>query len=88
MRDTIGRDTLDVGIGIVGFFAFAFFVVTVVCELTGTDALGWALTLLVFVLLLGGLLLARRRMTGGADERDRGAPGARRWPRGRSGDWE
>lgn len=83
MRDTFSRDTLDVGIGIVGFFAFAFFVVTVACELTGTDALGWALTLLVFVLLLGALLLQRRRMTAALDAgagRPRGArPGRNDW---------
>ena len=78
----MGRDTLDVGIGIVGFFAFAFFVVTVVCELTGTDALGWALTLLVFVLLLGALLLARRRMSA------RGVSMERRGSGNGPGDWE
>jgi len=82
VHDTIGRDTLDVGIGIVGFFAFAFFVVTVACELTGTDALGWALTLLVLVMLLGGLLLARRRMTA------RGVPSGRRGSGHGHGDWE
>ncbi|WP_246846334.1 hypothetical protein [Humibacter ginsenosidimutans] len=57
------REVLDVFIGAVGFFAFAFFVITVVCELTGRDALGWALTLLAFVLLLAALIAARRRMT-------------------------
>jgi hypothetical protein len=31
--------------------------------LTRTDALGWALTLLVLVLVLAALLLSRRRMT-------------------------
>lgn len=82
MRDTIGRDTLDVGIGIVGFFAFAFFVVTVASELTGADALGWALTLLALVLLLAALLLARRRMTA------RGGSGGRRGSGEGPGDWE
>lgn len=57
------RETLDVFIGVVGFFTAAFFVITLVCELTGQDALGWALTLLAFVVLLALLLLGRRRMT-------------------------
>ena len=57
------RETLDVFIGIVGFFTAAFFVITLVCEVTGQDALGWALTLLAFVVLLALLLLGRRRMT-------------------------
>lgn len=56
-------ETLDVGIGIIGFFAFAFLVITIICELTGTDALGWALALLAFVLVLAALLVSRRRIT-------------------------
>jgi protein-S-isoprenylcysteine O-methyltransferase Ste14 len=55
-------ELIDVGIGIVGFFAFAFLVVTIVTELTGADALGWALTLLVLVIILGLLWRARRRI--------------------------
>lgn len=62
MRRHESLDYVDVCIGIVGFFAFAFLVVTVVSELTGTDALGWAMTLLAFVLILTALLLVRRRM--------------------------
>jgi predicted RND superfamily exporter protein len=62
-RSTNMLETVDVGIGIVGFFAFAFLVITVICELTGTDALGWALALLVFVLVLAALLMFRRRIT-------------------------
>jgi hypothetical protein len=56
-------ETLDVGIGIIGFFAFAFLVITIICELTGTDALGWALALLAFVLVLAALLVSRRRIS-------------------------
>jgi hypothetical protein len=41
-----------------------------VSELTGADALGWALTLLAFVVVLGLLLAWRRRMTAHARERD------------------
>ncbi|WP_426519356.1 hypothetical protein ACPPVQ_05280 [Diaminobutyricibacter sp. McL0618] len=56
------RYLVDVGIGLVGFFAFVFLIVTIVSELTGADALGWALTLLVFVITLGLLWRARIRM--------------------------
>jgi hypothetical protein len=62
MRRGDRLETLDVFIGIVGFFAFAFLVITVVCEVTGTDALGWALTVLALLLVLACLLLARRNM--------------------------
>jgi predicted RND superfamily exporter protein len=62
-RNTDVLDTVDVGIGIIGFFAFAFFVITVISELTGTDALGWAMALLAFVLILTALLLTRRNIT-------------------------
>ena len=53
---------VDVGIGLVGFFAFVFLIVTIVSELTGADALGWALTLLVLVIVLGLLWRARIRL--------------------------
>jgi protein-S-isoprenylcysteine O-methyltransferase Ste14 len=53
-------EMVDVGIGIVGFFAFAFLIVTIVTELMGADALGWALTLLALVLILVLLWQARR----------------------------
>jgi LPXTG-motif cell wall-anchored protein len=60
MRDP--AEFIDIGIGIVGFFSFAFLVVTAATELTGGDALGWALTLLGLLILLGVLLLWRRRV--------------------------
>jgi protein-S-isoprenylcysteine O-methyltransferase Ste14 len=56
-------ETIDIGIGMVGFFAFAFFVIAGLTELAGGDALGWAMTLLVLVLLLGALLWWRHRMS-------------------------
>lgn len=56
-------ETVDIGIGVIGFFAFAFLVITIVAELTGIDALGWALTLFALVTALCLLLLARRRIT-------------------------
>jgi tetrahydromethanopterin S-methyltransferase subunit E len=60
MRDP--AEFIDIGIGIVGFFSFAFLVVTAATELAGGDALGWALTLLGLLILLGVLLLWRRRV--------------------------
>jgi len=62
MRWDDSLELVDVGIGIVGFFAFAFLIVTIVTELMGADALGWALTLLALVLALVLLWQARRRI--------------------------
>lgn len=62
MRWNDSLEIVDVGIGIVGFFAFAFLIITIVSELTGADALGWALTLLALVLILVLLWQARRRI--------------------------
>ncbi|MFF1877213.1 hypothetical protein [Leifsonia sp. NPDC058230] len=62
MRWNDSLELVDVGIGIVGFFAFAFLIVTIVVEFTGADALGWALTLLALVLILVVLWQARRRI--------------------------
>jgi protein-S-isoprenylcysteine O-methyltransferase Ste14 len=63
---------VDIGIGLVGFFAFVFLIVTIVSELTGADALGWALTLLVLVIILGLLWRWRIRLRESAQQsRDR-----------------
>jgi hypothetical protein len=72
MRRGDPGELIDIGIGIVGFFSFAFLVVTAATELSGGDALGWALTLLGLLILLGLLLLWRRRM----GERVRIRPGS------------
>ncbi|MCU1584753.1 MAG: hypothetical protein JWM49_1309 [Microbacteriaceae bacterium] len=50
---------VDLLIGFTGFFAIMFFIITVVCELTGQPALTWALVLLALVGVLA--LLWRRR---------------------------
>lgn len=62
MRWSDPREAVDVGLGFVGFFAVAFFVITLVCELTGQPALTWALITLVLVLLFVALWQARRRI--------------------------
>jgi hypothetical protein len=76
MRWNDSLEIVDVGIGIVGFFAFAFLIVTIVTEVMGADALGWALTLLALVLVLLVLWQARRRIVASrrpADEEEHSA---------------
>jgi membrane protein implicated in regulation of membrane protease activity len=53
---------VDLLIGFTGFFAIMFFIITVVCELTGQPALAWALVLLVLVIVLALLWRRRRRI--------------------------
>jgi hypothetical protein len=70
-------EVLDMSIGIIGFFAAAFLVITGVSELTGAPALGWALTLLGLVVVLALLLALRRRML--AAEARGGQPVSTAW---------
>ena len=70
-------EVLDMGIGFFGFFTAAVFVVTVVMEVTGGQALGWALALLALVTVMAALILLRRRML--ADEARGGAPVSTAW---------
>lgn len=55
-------------IGFAGFFGVVFLVVTIACELTGRPALGWALTLLFLVVLVGVLLRQRRAIVRAGQE--------------------
>lgn len=55
-----GED-FDILIGILGFWVFAVFVLTVFLELTGRPALVSAMILLVLVLALWGMVRWRRR---------------------------
>jgi hypothetical protein len=48
-------------IGVLGFFTAVAFVITVVAEIQGEPALRPALVLLLFVVLLGLAIRARRR---------------------------
>ena len=64
-------DTVDMSIGFAGFFGIVFLVVTIACELTGRPALGWALTLLCFVVLVGVLVRQRAGIVRRAAGRDR-----------------
>ncbi|MFZ7088443.1 hypothetical protein [Curtobacterium sp. RRHDQ10] len=58
-------DTVDMLTGFTAFFGVVFLVVTIACELTGRPALGWALTLLFFVVVAGVLLRRRRTIVRG-----------------------
>jgi MYXO-CTERM domain-containing protein len=53
---------VDLLIGFTGFFAAMFFIITVVCELTGQPALTWALVLLLLVVVLALLWRKRTRI--------------------------
>lgn len=53
---------LDVLIGMLAFWTLVLFVATVRMEVTGQDALGWALGLLTAILALWGLIRLRRTL--------------------------
>jgi membrane protein implicated in regulation of membrane protease activity len=64
------KESLDIAVGFVGFFAAAFFAVTLFLELTGRDALWSALTTLVLAGLLAWVWWFRRRMLRTEESRD------------------
>jgi membrane protein implicated in regulation of membrane protease activity len=55
------KESLDIAVGFLGFFAAAFFVATLVLELNGKDALWSAITTLVLAALLAWLWRFRSR---------------------------
>jgi len=55
-------EVVDMSIGVIGFFAAAFLVITGVSEIAGVPALGCALALLGLVIVLALLVALRRRM--------------------------
>ena len=61
MHPRAAAQRLEVLIGILGFFAVAALIVTVVAELRGQPALRPAVVLLAFVLALSGAVYWRRR---------------------------
>lgn len=65
-----GED-FDILIGILGFWVFAVFVLTVFLELTGRPALLPAMILLALVLALWGLIRCRRRLPARTGRRPR-----------------
>lgn len=54
------QEAFDLAVGFFGFFAVAFCAITLVYELLRKDALGWALTTLVFAALAVAAWLGRR----------------------------
>jgi hypothetical protein len=65
-----GED-FDILIGILGFWVFAVFVLTVFLELTGRPALLPAMILLALVLALWGMIRLRRRLPARTGRRPR-----------------
>lgn len=56
------KETFDLGLGFIGFFAVAFVAITLYLEVTGKDALASALTALVLLLFEVGLWFLRRNV--------------------------
>ncbi len=54
------KEAFDLTIGFLGFFTAAFFVITLVAELTRQDALYWAVGTLVLAILTAGSWFGRR----------------------------
>jgi hypothetical protein len=54
------KETFDLGLGFIGFFAVAFVGITLYLEITRKDALVSALTALVLILFEVGLWFLRR----------------------------
>ncbi|MFE4196837.1 hypothetical protein ACFRJ9_13290 [Paenarthrobacter sp. NPDC056912] len=55
-------EDFDIIIGFLGFWALVLLVTTIVMEVTGQSALGWALGLLAVVLALWGILRLRKKL--------------------------
>jgi membrane protein implicated in regulation of membrane protease activity len=56
------KEGFDLAVGFFGFFAAAFFVITLVYEVLRQDALGWALATLVFAGLVAAFWFGRREV--------------------------
>ena len=65
------KEAFDLGVGFLGFFTAAFFVITLGYEIARQDALGWALTTLVLALATAGMWLGRRAALQHVDRLDR-----------------
>ena len=56
------RETVDIVLGVLGFFTLLLLVSTVLAEVRGDDSLARALTLAIFLVLLYVLLRMRRAL--------------------------
>jgi membrane protein implicated in regulation of membrane protease activity len=63
-------ERIDLGIGFAGFFVIAFFVMTLITELTGGNAVGTAIPTLLAAVVIYSLWRLRRRV----QSRDDGVP--------------
>lgn len=77
------KERFDLGIGFLGFFAVAFFLFTLVAEIRGDQAVGWATITLLLALMITSLWFGRRKALRRHDELDaetsrERAPGAGR----------
>lgn len=64
------KETFDLGLGFIGFFAVAFVAITLWLEITRKDALWSSLTALVLILFEVGLWFLRRRVLNPPDGPD------------------
>lgn len=64
------KERFDLGIGFFGFFGVAFFLFTLVAEITGAPAVGWALITLLLALMVVSLWFGRRKALRRQDELD------------------
>ncbi len=63
------KETLDLGLGFVGFFALAFLIITFVTEITGGNAIIWSLITVFLVVVVLFLWVLRRGLLARFDER-------------------
>ena len=55
------KERFDLGIGFLGFFGVAFFLITLVAEIRGDQAVGWAVITLLLAAMVASLILSKRK---------------------------
>ena len=64
------KERFDLGIGFLGFFAVAFFLFTLVAEIRGDQAVGWAVITLLLAAMVASLWFGKRKALRRIDESD------------------
>lgn len=64
------KERFDLGIGFLGFFGVAFFLITLVAEIRGDAAVGWAVITLLLAAMVTSLVLGKRKALRRIDELD------------------
>ncbi|MBW4042155.1 MAG: hypothetical protein HIU86_08510 [Acidobacteria bacterium] len=78
-------ERFDLGIGFLGFFAVAFFLITLFAEIRGDQAVGWAVITLVLAAMVVSLLRGKRKALRRMDQSDAAAANAgHEWTRDRT----